>query len=167
MYVLGEFHDKDAVAAAIRALRTGGATTADLDVFSEEPVELPRGVLDRPSRMSLVAVLGAILFGLLATAFIYWTQHNYRVVTGGMPLFSFWATGVITYEMTMLGAVLATFAWFFRESGLARRRGSAGPVPLVDPRSICLRVRCRGQQPAQATEVMLRAGAIGIERRES
>ena len=40
----------------------------DLDVFSEEPVEFRRGVLDRPSRMSLVSVLGAIVFGTAATA---------------------------------------------------------------------------------------------------
>jgi hypothetical protein len=164
MYVTGEFRDKQRVAGAIRALRANGATEADLDVFSEEPVEFPRGVLDRPSRMSLISVSGAIAFGLLATAFIYWAQHNYRVVTGGMPLFSFWATGVITYEMTMLGAIVATFAWFLWESGLVRRRSGGAPVPTVDPGSICLRVRCHGPQSAQATEAMLRAGAIGVER---
>ena len=43
-------------------------TPAQLDIFSEEPVEYPRGVLDRPSRMSLASVLGAIAFGSLATA---------------------------------------------------------------------------------------------------
>jgi hypothetical protein len=167
MYVIGEFREKQRVATAIRTLRAGGATLADLDVFSEEPVELPHGVLDRPSLMSLVSVLGAIAFGLLATGFIYWSQHNYRVVTGGMPLFSFWATGVITYEMTMLGAIVAAFAWFLWESGLARRRGRSAPVPVVDPGSICLRVRCRGTQSAQAVEAMQRAGAVGIERSES
>ena len=60
MYVTGEFRDKQRVAGAIRALRADGATDADLDVFSEEPVEFPRGMLDRPSRMSLVSVSGAI-----------------------------------------------------------------------------------------------------------
>jgi hypothetical protein len=166
IYVTGEFRDKERVAAAIRTLRAGSVAASDLDIFSEEPLELPRGVLDRPSRMSLASVLGAIGFGLLATGFIYWTQHNYRVVTGGMPLFSFWATGVITYEMTMLGAIVATFAWFLWESGLARRRGRSAPVPVVDPGSVCLRVRCQGLQSAQAVEAMQRAGAIGIERSE-
>ena len=167
IHVIGEFRDKQRVTAAIRALRVGGATPSDLDVFSEEPVEFPRGVLDRPSRMSLISVLGALAFGMLATGFIYWTQHNYRVVTGGMPLFSLWATGVITYEMTMLGAIVATFAWFLWESGLVRRRRRSTPIPLVDPGSICLRVRCRGPQSAQAVEAMQRAGAVGIERSES
>jgi hypothetical protein len=167
MYVIGEFREKERVATAIRLLRAGVAAPADLDVFSEEPVELPRGVLDRPSRMSLVSVVGAIAFGLLATGFMYWAQHNYRIETGGMPLFSFWATGVITYEMTMLGAIVTTFAWFLWESGLVWRRGRSASIPIVDPGSICLRVRCGGAQAAQAVEAMLRAGAIGIDRSES
>lgn len=166
MYVIGEFREKERVTTAIRALRASGLTAAELDVFSEEPVEFPRGVLDRPSRMSLGSVSGAIAFGVLATGFIYWTQHNYRLVTGGMPVFSFWATGVITYEMTMLGAIVATFAWFLWESGILRRRDRSAPIPTVDPGSICLRVRCAGPHSAQAVEAMQRAGAIGVERRE-
>jgi Protein of unknown function (DUF3341) len=165
LYLIGEFRDKAAVRTAIQTLRAGGLSSVDLDLFSEEPVEFPRGVLDRPSRMSVVSVAGAITFGSVATAFVYWSQHNYRLVTGGMPVFSFWATGVITYEMTMLGAIVSTFGWFLWESGLIRKRDKGAPVPEVDPGSICLRVRCRVEQAAVASEAMSRAGAIGIVRR--
>jgi Protein of unknown function (DUF3341) len=165
LYLIGEFRDKAAVRTAIQTLRAGGLSSVDLDLFSEEPVEFPRGVLDRPSRMSVVSVAGAMLFGGLATAFVYWSQHNYRLVTGGMPVFSFWATGVITYEMTMLGAIVSTFGWFLWESGLIRKRDRGAPVPEVDPGSICLRVRCRVEQAAVASEAMSRAGAIGVVRR--
>lgn len=166
MYLMGEFREKDRAAAAIRSLRASGIDTGDLDLFSEEPVEFPRGVLDRPSSMSRVSVAGAILLGTLATAFIWWTQHNYPLVTGGMPIFSFWATGVITFEMTMLGAIVATFGWFLWESGLVRRRDRRAPVPDVDPGSMCLRVRCRGSQAAEAIDALRRAGAIDVIRRE-
>ena len=181
MYLIGEFHDKAAAVAAIRSLRASGITPADLDVFSEEPVEFPRGVLDRSSHMSLVSVTGAILLGLLATAFIWWTQHDYKLVTGGMPIFSFWATGVITYEMTMLGAIVATFGWFLWESGLVRKRDRSAPVPAFvpasarapvpalvhesDPGLLCLRVRCRGNEAAQAIDAMRSAGAVDVQRR--
>ena len=165
MYLIGEFREKDAVRSAIQMLRASGLSCADLDLFSEEPAEFPPGLLDRPSGMSLVAVAGAILFGLLATAFVYWTQHNYRLVTGGMPVFSFWATGVITYEMTMLGAIVSVFGWFLWESGLIRRRDKSAPVPQVRPGSMALRVRCRAEQAARASEAMSRAGAIGVARR--
>jgi hypothetical protein len=165
VYLIAEFREKDSAAAAIRSLRASGVAPANLDLFSEEPVEFPRGVLDRPSRMSIVSVSGAILSGTLATAFIWWTQHTYRLSTGGMPAFSFWATGVITFEMTMLGAILSTFGWFLWESGLARRRDRSAPVPEVDPGSMCLRVRCRGEEADRAVEAMRSAGAVDVQRR--
>jgi hypothetical protein len=162
-YLTGEFRDQDRLIAAIRSLRAAGHGSESLDLFSAEPVELPRGVLDRPSRMSLVAVAGAIAFGALATLFIGYTQHDYRLITGGMPVFSFWATGVITYEMTMLGAIVVTFAWFLWESGLVRRREQA-PVPRVEPGSICLRVRCGVEQAVHALETMRRNGAVYVQK---
>jgi len=166
MYLTGEFRDKPAVAEAIRAIREQGAVSpADLDVFSEEPLEFRRGVLDRPSRMSLAAVCGGILTGLLATAFIYWSQHDYKLDTGGMPAFSLWATGVITFEMTMLGAIVATFAWFLWESGLIRARDRNAPVSLVDPGALHLRVRCAAEAAGPASDAMRRAGAISVQRR--
>ena len=56
MYLIGEFRDTDALVAAIKSLKAFGVPATDLDLFSEEPVEFPKGVLDRPSRMSLVSV---------------------------------------------------------------------------------------------------------------
>ncbi len=165
MYVIAEFLEKESIVSAIQRLKENGVAVADLDVFSQEPVEFDRGILDRPSHMSPVAVLGAIANGSLATAFVYFTQHNYRLDTGGMPVFSFWGTGVITYEMTMLGAVLATFGWFLWESGLIRKRDRTKPVPIVPPGSICLRVRCGTEQATKVAEVIQRSGALGIERR--
>ena len=160
MYLIGEFRDSTGAAEAIRMLRANGASDDTLDVFSEEPVDFPRAVLDRPSRMSFVSVAGAVVFGAAATAFVYWTQRNYRVVTGGMPVFSFWATGVITYEMIMLGAIVSTFGWFLWESGLMRKRRPGAPVPRVEPGSVCLRVCCGSEEAAPALEAMRRAGAI-------
>lgn len=162
-YLISEFREKDAVATAIRSLRDAGVGTADLDVFSEEPVEFRRGVLDRPSRMSLVAVCGAIVFGVTATAFVRYAQHDYTVITGGMPVFSFWGTGVITYEMTMLGSIIATFGYFLWESGLIRKRDKTAPVPEVPPESICLRVRCVAGEVSKPAALLREAGAIRVE----
>ena len=166
-YLLSEFRDKDAVASAIHSLRAAGLGTGDLDVFSEEPIEFRRGVLDRPSHMSLVSVLGAIVVGSVATLFVWWAQNNYAVVTGGMPVYSFWGTGVITYGMTMLGAVLATFGYFLWESGLLRKRDKTKPVPIVPPECICLRVRCVGDDVARPTALLRSAGATSVEKRAS
>lgn len=166
-YLLSEFRDKDAVASAIDSLRAAGVSTADLDVFSEEPVEFRRGVLDRPSRMSLASVLGAIVFGAAATAFVWFAQYNYAVVTGGMPVFSFWGTGVITYEMTMLGAVLSVFGYFLWESGLLRKRDKSAPIPVVPPERIWLRLCCKGSDVARPKALLQQAGAVMVEEKAS
>jgi hypothetical protein len=165
MYLMAEFRDQLKLEEAILALKAAGIGPIDIDLFSEEPIEFRRGILDRPSRMSLVAVLGAITTGGLATAGVYVAQHNYALVTGGMPIFSFWGTGVITYETTMLGAVLATFGWFLWASGLLRKRDHGAPVPLVAPEAMCLRVRCSDTQIVVAQEILDAAGVRGIERK--
>ncbi len=163
-YVIGEFEDAQATAAAIEALKLNGFEVGQLDVFSGEPVELGAGVLERPSRMSLVAVGGAVTVCLIAIGFVRYTQHDFPLITGGMPLFSFWATGVIFYEMTMLGAIAATFLTFLWESGLLRR--TSQPVPVVSPHSIDLRVRCEGDQIVTAGECLYQAGAAKVTRME-
>lgn len=160
MYLKGDFQEKGAATRALRDLKAAGFSGADLDVFSDEPVEFPRGVLDRPSRMSLTVVIGAITFCLLAIGFVYYTQYDYPLVTGGMPIFSFWATGVVFYELTMLGSILTTLACFLWESGLlARRRPHA---PVVEPGVICIRVRCAADQIENVTRSLTLAGAHDV-----
>jgi hypothetical protein len=132
-------------------------------VFSTEPVELPAGVLERPSRMSLFAVLGAATLFLLATSFVWFTQHHYPLVTGGMPVFSFWATGVISYEMTMLGAIAATFLAMLWESGLLHR-GDRTPAPAVEPGAVYLRVRCAPERMPETGEILYQTGALRVEK---
>ena len=162
-YLFSEFIEKASVATAIQALRSAGVSDRDLDVFSEEPVEFHRGVLDRPSHMSLAAVFGAAVFGIGATVLMRMAQYNYAIITGGMPIFSFWGTGVITYEMTMMGAVLSTFGYFLWESGLLRKRDKTAPVPTVAPERICLRVRWTGGDVARPTAILKDAGAVSVE----
>ena len=77
--------------------------------------------------MSVAVVTGAnVTAFLLIVGFVYFTQYNYPLITGGMPIFSFWATGVVFYEMTMFGAIVTTLFWFIRESGLLRRGRRVG-----------------------------------------
>jgi Protein of unknown function (DUF3341) len=158
VFLTGDFRQRQAAARALGELKANGFGLDDLDVFSNEPLEFPSGVLERPTRMSLVVVTGAITFFLLIVGFVYYTQYDYPLVTGGMPLFSFWATGVVFYEITMLGAILTTFVWFLRESGLLRR-GRKGPAPLIEPGMIYVRVHCGPNQTDQVRGLLNRAGA--------
>jgi hypothetical protein len=167
LYLAGMFTAKKEAAEAIEQLKAEGYHANDLAVFSDEPLEFPRGVLDRPSHMSLAVVLGAIVSFLLVVSFVYYTQYNYPLVTGGMPIFSFWPAGVVFYEITMLGSVLTTTGWFVWESGLLRRRDRNVPVPSIEPDLICLRVRCAPAQFVSATGILERAGAKQVAKLEA
>lgn len=159
MYLRGNFQEKESAAQALLELKASGFTPADLDVFSDEPVEFRRGVLDRHSRMSFTVVTGAVTLCLFTIGCIYFMQYNYPLVTGGMPIFSFWATGVIFYELTMLGGILTTLGCFIWESGLLRRRYRQAPVPVIEPGTICVRVRCHADRIDEASRCLAQAGA--------
>lgn len=162
MYISGEFHDKQATARALLNLKSNGFGPGTLDVFSDEPLELQPGVLDRSSHMSFAVATSAVVFGLLVIGFVYFTQYNYPLITGGMPLFSFWATGVVFYEMTMFGAIVTTFFWFLIESGLLHR-GRRPPAPPIEHGLISVRVRCRSDQADAARQSLESAGANNLK----
>jgi hypothetical protein len=161
MLLSAEFRDPHAAAAAIQALSGRGFDKRSIDVFSTQPVEFEPGVLDRPSRMSLLAVAGAIVNAILATSFMFWTQRDYALVTGGMPLTSYWAVGVIIFEMAMAGAIAGTVAAFLWEGGLLRGGGKQS-VPVVRDDAIHLRLRCSEAEASHARETMLNAGAADV-----
>ena len=161
MFLTAEFSDAPSVGVALRALKADGFAAAKMDVFSTEPVELPGGLLERPSHMSLAAVAGAASLCTLAILFVRYTQYDYRLVTGGMPLFSWWATGVIFYEFTMFGAIVAMFATFLVESGLLKRH-RANPAPVLVAGRIQVRVCCDAGRAVAAAECLRLAGALNV-----
>ncbi len=160
-YLTAEFSQKESIAPAVSALAAAGVEQKDIEIFSEEPVELPRGVLDRRNRISLVAVLAALLGGGLATLFVRYTQHAYALVTGGMPLSSAWSTGVISYELTMAGAIAGTVLAFLWEGALVYRR-KGGPVPALREGSIFVQVRCAATSAPRVAESLYQAGAVEV-----
>lgn len=162
MFFAGNFLGRDAAVRALIDLKARGFTPDNIALFSDEPIEVPRGVLDRNSHMSLAAVIGAITSFVLVVGFVYYTQHDYPIVTGGMPIFSFWATGVVFYELTMLGAIVTTFFWFLRESGLLSGVRRRAPAPRVEPGVICLRVECKPDQADAIRHSLRAAGAEDV-----
>ena len=78
------------------------------------------------------------------------TALNYPLIKGGMPIVSPWTVGLITYETTMLGAVLATLVGLLVELRLPNFKS----LPY-DPER-CGRRRRRWRSPARTR----RAGSI-------
>lgn len=166
MYLTAEFSRHDPIAPAISALLSAGFGKEEIEIFSDRPVKLPKGLLDRPGRTSLVAVLGAIINGGLATAFVYYTQRDYPLHTGGIPLVSGWATGVISYELTMAGAVAGIVLAFLWEARLLHRRKGAPPPALKDG-SVFVRVKCGAESAAATAQCLAQSGAFEISEQEA
>jgi Alternative complex III, ActD subunit len=161
VHLISDFHDQQSTAHALVGLKAGGFSAESVEVFSEEPLEMPTGILERPSHMSLGVVSCAIIIALLVIGFVYFAQHNYPLITGGMPLFSFWSAGVVFYEMTMFGAIVTTFFWFLLESGLLRRHRRS-TAPELHPGAIRIRVRCGPDEADEAIRCLESAGAIAV-----
>ena len=58
--------------------------------------------------MPWLVVLGAALGGIGGFLLVSLTSKSYPIMTGGMPITPAWISGIITYELTMLGAILTT-----------------------------------------------------------
>ncbi len=157
MYLSARFDDEDLVAPAVSRLLDAGFPARAIEVFSRRPVPLPKAFTAHRSRIPLLGVLGAVVNGGLATAFMFYTQRDYPIVTGGMPLRSWWATGVITYELTMAGAVAGLVLGFLWESGLLRPRRA--PAPPLEDQAVVLRLECSPEESAAAAVRLRELGA--------
>jgi Protein of unknown function (DUF3341) len=103
------YTDPDTVQRAVDGLRTAGAAERDIVVMSSEPFEeYEFSHRDSATWLHWIAGLGGVL-GLTAG---YWltrtTQMLWPLKTSGMPIVSPWPNLIVIFEMTMLGAILAT-----------------------------------------------------------
>ncbi len=103
------FPDAEAAGRAIQSLlREAGVDARDIVVVSSEPLEhSERGWPRQSTRMGWLAALGGLFGGVSGHLLTAFTQREYPIVTGAMPVVTWWTNGIIIYEMTMLGAILA------------------------------------------------------------
>ncbi|MCC7032017.1 MAG: DUF3341 domain-containing protein [Acidobacteria bacterium] len=103
------YTDPDAAQRAVNALRTEGVAERDIVVMSSEPFEeYEFSHRDKATWLHWIAGAGGLaglIVGYLLTAT---TQQLWPLVTSGMPIVSTWPNIIIVFELTMLGAILAT-----------------------------------------------------------
>jgi hypothetical protein len=80
--------------------------------------------------MPWLVVGGAIVAGIGGFLLASLTQKSYAIHTGGMQVVTLWTDGIITYELTMLGAILTTGVVFLL-TGMLRGRDPAPFQPEV------------------------------------
>lgn len=120
--VYGLFATPESAQEAFNKLIAHGVRRDEILILSSEPFEDEEFAShDRKTIMPWIAVGGAVLgltTGYLLTST---TQQSWPINTGGMPIVSNWTNIIVMFELTMLGAVLATVITFLRTAGLPRR----------------------------------------------
>jgi hypothetical protein len=120
--VYGLFDNPEAAQRAVDGLRAAGVTDADIQVMSSEPFEeYEFGHKDSASWIHWIALLGGITGCAAAYLLTSLTQQAWPIRTSGMPIVAPWPNLIVIFEMTMLGAILATVLTLFVSAKLPRR----------------------------------------------
>lgn len=125
--IYGLFSNPDSARKALSALRTGSPELRikkeSIIVISSVPLEGEGlGWNEQRSFMPWLAVVGGLLGGTAGYALASFTQRTYPLPTGGMPIVALWPTGIVIYELMMLGAILTTIITFLISARLPRYR---------------------------------------------
>ena len=131
--VYGIYGDPDAAQRAVDVLAAAGADLrfgkGQIVVFSAEPFD-GYDFSDEHAGTHLfgLALLGAVIGGTFGYWLTSFTQRAYPLPTGGMPIVPPWTNGIIVYELTMLGAIIATIITLLASARLPRFS-----PPVTDP----------------------------------
>lgn len=166
--VIGLFDTVEGAAAAARTLLALPLPQAQVTTISS--VALPDGAVvrdPRPIRFPWAVAVFWFVGAAFGAALTLYSYLVYPLVTAGKPIASVPPTIIVTYELAMLGALLATLVGAFFSIGLARIRSNK----VFDPRihegkiAVCAAVE-PGEQERRAREAMGTAGATDIRAEE-
>src|SRR5215510_211001 len=148
------FNTRHEATAALDDLKREGVPDSSITVMSSEPLHLETEA-EPKSRIAGFAIAGGLVGAACAVLLTVLTSRRVDLVTGGMPIVTPWAFGIIVFELAALGAILATLGRMIFESRLARP-GVPGEYAeaLADGR-VVLAVDCKEDAWATATETVL------------
>ena len=126
--VYGLYADGHAAQQAVNRLRAAGLSDQQITILSAQPMEdFEFGHVDKQSWLWWIACGGGLL-GMAAAFGLTWlTEMSWPINVGGLPTYAWWPNLIIIFEMTMLGAILATVIGLVVTAGLGRRAGFYDP----------------------------------------
>ncbi len=119
METLGTFKDVETANRAVESLIKAGF--AEREITSLTSVPYPDGVLvktDQHTWFRWVSLVGGVFGACAGFLLAAGTAYVYPVQTGDKPIIAFYPTSIITYELTMLFAILGAIAGMFFEMRL-------------------------------------------------
>jgi hypothetical protein len=107
--IYGLYSDPDAAQHAVESLRHAGVADDAITVMASQPYEeYEFSHRYKHTWLFWIAAGGGALGLLAGLALAYFTETLWPLVTGGMPIVAWWPNIIIMFELTMLGAILAT-----------------------------------------------------------
>lgn len=127
--IYGLYDNPETAQRAVDGLRAAGVADADIQVMSSEPFEeYEFSHKDSATWIHWIAGMGGVV-GLTGSYLLTTiTQQSWPLKTSGMPIVAPWPNLIVMFEMTMLGAILATVLTLFVSAKLPRSL-----PPLYDP----------------------------------
>ena len=108
---------------AVDGLRASGVADRDITVISGVPMdEFEFSHIDGKNHLWTIACLGGAIGLAASVALTTATSNAWPINVGNMATIAWWAFLVPIFEMTMLGAILATVISLVVTGGLLRRR---------------------------------------------
>jgi len=165
--LLAVFEDLDPAASAIEKLHEMGVDDENINVISGVPVA--HKILGRPhpwtnvSKLSMGGAIAGFAFGIFLN---FGTPHLYGVHVGGQYITPIPPGAIVTFEMTMLFALLATFLGVFLDSYFPNYR----PLEYIDEVSdgkIAVFFRVSEDDAKKFTDVMNTLGAESVKPAEA
>ena len=159
---LVEFAEHRQARVAVRRLMQDGIEPSAMEAMSSQPLHgEPIVPQQQGTRLRTWALAGAALGLTAGFSLATVTALNYPLVKGGMPIVSPWTVSLITYETTMLGAVLGTMVGLLIELRLPNFKNLPYDSSVVDG-GVVLAVSCAEGSRAAVEAAVGAAGASKV-----
>jgi ActD protein len=121
--VYGLYSDPDSAQHVVDELRRQGVPNDSITVVTSQPYEeYEFSHRYKQTWIFWIAAGGGALGLLFGLGLALLTETSWPIVTGGMPIVAWWPNIIIMFELTMLGAILATVVSLFITTELPTRQ---------------------------------------------
>ena len=154
------FSNPESAQHAVDALRRIGVPDRRITVVTSQPYEeYEFSHRYKETWIFWIAACGGVLGLVFGLALALLTETSWPIVTGGMPIVAWWPNIIIMFELTMLGAILATVVSLFITTELPTTKSRVYD-PEVSQGKIMVAVEEPADQDIATLERTLRASGI-------
>jgi hypothetical protein len=158
--IYGLYSDPDSAQHAVELLRREGVANDSITVLASQPYEeYEFSHRYRQTWLFWIAAGGGALGLCVGLGLAYLTETLWPLVTGGMPIVAWWPNIIIMFELTMLGAILATVVSMLVMTELPTIRSRVYD-PEVSQGKILVAVENPGEGELAALERTFKASGI-------